>query len=100
MNPFELSFQKLPGPILTPSEKGFDSKNTYNPAVVMRRGIFVMLYRAEAKGEEITGRMGLALSMDGVNFIKHPEPVLEPEYEWERAGIEDRGWLGSGRPIT
>jgi predicted GH43/DUF377 family glycosyl hydrolase len=89
LNLYEFSFQKLPGPVLTPSKKGFDSKNTYNPAVIIRRGTFVMLYRAEAKGEEITGRIGLALSRDGVNFVKHPEPVLEPEYRWEGAGVED-----------
>ncbi|WP_449353737.1 glycoside hydrolase family 130 protein [Thermococcus celer] len=86
---YEFRFEKLPGPVLSPSKEGFDSKNTYNPAVVERRGKVVMLYRAEAKGEGITGRIGLALSRDGVNFIRHPEPVMEPEYGWERLGVED-----------
>ncbi|ASJ07914.1 glycosidase [Thermococcus siculi] len=89
MNPFEFHFKKFPNPVLSPSDGGFDSKNTYNPAVVMHRGTFVMLYRAEAKGERTTGRMGLALSTDGVNFIRHPEPVVEPEYSWEKVGVED-----------
>ncbi|NJE05013.1 glycosidase [Thermococcus sp. M36] len=89
MNPFELRFQKLSNPVLSPSKEGFDSKNTYNPAVIKHRGTFVMLYRAEAKGEKITGRIGLALSGDGINFVRHPEPVMEPEYGWEKVGVED-----------
>ncbi|WP_240924336.1 glycoside hydrolase family 130 protein [Thermococcus sp. 21S7] len=89
MNPYEFRFEKLPNPVLSPSDGGFDSKNVYNPAVVKRRGKTVMLYRAEAKEEEITGRIGLALSEDGIRFIKHPEPVMEPEYGWESLGVED-----------
>nr|WP_048056577.1 glycoside hydrolase family 130 protein [Thermococcus sp. 4557] len=89
LNPYEFRFEKLSKPMLSPSDEGFDSKNTYNPAVVKRRGKVVMLYRAEAKGEKITGRIGLALSEDGINFIRHPEPVMEPEYEWEKLGVED-----------
>ena len=89
MNPYEFRFEKLPKPVLSPSDEGFDSKNVYNPAVVKRRGKVVMLYRAEARGENITGRIGLALSEDGINFIRHPEPVMEPEYEWEKLGVED-----------
>ncbi|WP_258083854.1 glycoside hydrolase family 130 protein [Thermococcus thermotolerans] len=89
MNPYEFRFEKLPKPVLSPSDEGFDSKNVYNPAVVKRRGKVVMLYRAETKGEKITGRIGLALSEDGINFIRHPEPVMEPEYSWESLGVED-----------
>ena len=91
MSPSELyfSFRKLQKPVLAPSEEGFDSKNTYNPAVVLRRRTFVMLYRAEAKGDKVTGRIGLALSEDGINFVRHPEPVMEPEYGWEKTGVED-----------
>jgi len=97
LSPSELKFRKLPKPVLAPSRKGFDSKNTYNPAVVLRRGAFVMLYRAEAEGEKITGRIGLALSRDGVNFVKYPEPVVEPEYSWEKVGVEDPRVVGIGK---
>ncbi len=91
MSPFKFcfKFKKLSKPVLSPSKSGFDSENVYNPAVVYRRGTFAMLYRAEAKGDSTTGRIGLALSEDGVKFIKHPEPIVEPEYRWERAGVED-----------
>ncbi|AFK22593.1 glycoside hydrolase family 130 protein [Pyrococcus sp. ST04] len=80
--------RKFPFPILLPSSKGFDSKNTYNPGVIYHRGKFVMLYRAEGD-DNVTGRIGLAISEDGITFLKHPEPVLEPEYSWERRGVED-----------
>lgn len=81
--------KKLPKPILSPSKEGFDSKNIYNPALIKERDTIVMLYRAESKNNDITGRIGLALSKDGVHFIKHPEPVIEPEYSWEKKGVED-----------
>ncbi|WP_457742353.1 glycoside hydrolase family 130 protein [Thermococcus sp.] len=89
MNTYRFEFKKLPRPVLSPSNEGFDSKNVYNPAVIKRRGKVVMLYRAESKKDGVTGRIGLALSEDGVNFIRHPEPVVEPEYQWERIGVED-----------
>ncbi|KPU63176.1 glycosidase [Thermococcus sp. EP1] len=81
--------EKLPQPIISPSEEGFDSRNTYNPAVIKERNRIVMLYRAESKDDKITGRIGLAISEDGINFLQHPEPVIEPEYKWESAGVED-----------
>lgn len=81
--------QKLHHPILKPSKEGFDSRNVYNPAVVKVKDTVVMLYRAESKEDKITGRIGLALSQDGINFVRHPEPVLEPEHDYEIMGVED-----------
>jgi predicted GH43/DUF377 family glycosyl hydrolase len=54
------------------------------------------LYRAEDSIGKFAGtsRIGLAWSMDGLHFTKHPTPVLYPEndslykYEWE-GGCED-----------
>lgn len=80
--------KKLSFPILSPSEEGFDSKNIYNAAVIKERDTIVMLYRAEGR-DDITGRIGLALSKDGVEFLRHPEPVIEPEHEYEKKGVED-----------
>jgi len=81
--------KKIPQPILSPSREGFDSRNIYNPAVVKEKDRIVMLYRAESKDDNLTGRIGLAISYDGINFFRHPEPVMEPEYPWESAGVED-----------
>ncbi|MFA4669434.1 glycoside hydrolase family 130 protein [Pyrococcus kukulkanii] len=80
--------RKLPFPILLPSADGFDCKNAYNPSVIYRKGKFVMLYRGECEDGK-TGRIGLAISEDGINFTKFPEPVIEPEYSWEAKGVED-----------
>lgn len=81
--------KKLPFPILAPANEGFDSKNTYNPALIKERDTVIMLYRAETKDDEITGRIGLALSKDGIEFLRHPEPIMEPEYDYEKRGVED-----------
>jgi predicted GH43/DUF377 family glycosyl hydrolase len=48
-----------------------------------------MLYRAEAGGDGCTGRIGIAGSKDGINFTRHPEPVLYPEHNYEKGGCED-----------
>ena len=81
--------KKIPQPILSPSREGFDSRNIYNPAVVKEKDRILMLYRAESEKDNLTGRIGLAISYDGINFFRHPEPVIEPEYLWESAGVED-----------
>lgn len=75
-------------PILSPSESGFESSGTFNPAVIKRGDKFVMLYRAQdAAG---TSRLGYAESTDGVHFIKQFGAVLAPEAEYEKGGgVED-----------
>ena len=75
-------------PILSPQGKTWESAGTFNPAVVMRDGKFVMLYRAQdAAG---TSRLGYAESSDGIHFTRRPEPVLSPETDYEKdGGVED-----------
>jgi len=75
-------------PILSPSESGFESSGTFNPAVIRRGDKFVMLYRAQdAAG---TSRLGYAESTNGVRFIKRFGAVLAPEAEYEKGGgVED-----------
>jgi predicted GH43/DUF377 family glycosyl hydrolase len=75
-------------PILSPSESGFESSGTFNPAVIRRGDKFVMLYRAQdAAG---TSRLGYAESTNGVHFTKRFGAVLAPEAEYERGGgVED-----------
>lgn len=75
-------------PILGPTGRGFDAERVYNPAVIIKDGIFWMFYRAEA-GDGCTGRIGLAKSEDGIYFIRYPEPVIVPEYDYEAGGCED-----------
>src|SRR6516225_4918389 len=64
------------GPILSPQGDGWESAGTFNPAVVMHDGKYVMLYRAQDKHG--TSRLGYAESTDGIHFIRRREPVLSP----------------------
>ena len=74
----------------------WEEKDVFNPAAVVRHDTLFLLYRAEDKiGKHAgTSRIGLAWSMDGLHFTKHPVPVLYPDndslkkYEWE-GGCED-----------
>src|SRR5437667_893497 len=75
-------------PILAPRGSGWESAGTFNPAVVMREGKFVMLYRAQDVNG--TSRLGYAESADGIHFMRRPEPVLSPEAPYEKdGGVED-----------
>jgi beta-1,2-mannosidase len=75
-------------PILTPRGHTWQSVGTFNPAVVLHNGRFVMLYRAQDKNG--TSRLGYAESSDGIHFARRPEPVLSPETNYDReGGVED-----------
>jgi len=56
--------------------------DVFNPAAVEKDGKIFLLYRAEDNPAAILGgrtsRIGLAYSTDGINFTKHPSPVLYP----------------------
>jgi beta-1,2-mannosidase len=75
-------------PILSPQGTTWESAGTFNPAVILHNGKFVMLYRAQdASG---TSRLGYAESRDGIHFKRRPEPVLSPEAPYEKdGGVED-----------
>lgn len=71
-------------------------KDVFNPAAVVRNDTLFLLYRAEDKIGKYAGtsRIGLAWSLDGLHFTKHPSPVFYPDndaqkiLEWE-GGCED-----------
>lgn len=72
--------------------------DVFNPGAIVRNDTVFVLFRAEDNPEAILGgrtsRIGLAYSTDGINFTKHPQPVLYPdndEYsQWDQpGGIED-----------
>jgi predicted GH43/DUF377 family glycosyl hydrolase len=94
-------------PVLQPGSNSFldpmtnrtvawESKNVFNPAIVVRRDTVFMLYRAQDSIGKPggTSRIGLAFSTDGLHFTKTPRPVFYPEpdayqaYEWQ-GGVED-----------
>jgi len=82
-------FTKYAGnPILTPQGDGFESWAVFNPAVILKDHTFCMLYRAQDHNG--TSRIGLAKSVDGINFTRRPEPVLSPTEPYEIwGGCED-----------
>lgn len=70
----------------------WEERNVLNPSAVVRDGRVYMIYRAQ--DQQMTSRLGLAVSEDGVHFTKQPEPILYPDnddmkgLEWP-GGIED-----------
>lgn len=77
-------------PILTPQGDTWQSKDVFNPAAWSDGETIYLLYRAEDStgiGDwNGTSRIGLATSSNGYHFIREPEPVFEPEEEWELPG--------------
>jgi predicted GH43/DUF377 family glycosyl hydrolase len=86
--PFGTWRRVLDAPVLSPRGNDWESAGTFNPAVVLRDGKAVMLYRAQDK--EGTSRLGYAESADGIHFTARNEPVLSPSEEYEKnGGVED-----------
>ena len=75
-------------PILAPTGTSWESAGTFNPAVVLKGGKFIILYRAQ--DSDGTSRLGYAESDNGTDFRRRAEPVLQPETDYEKdGGVED-----------
>lgn len=75
-------------PIVSPQGNTWESAGAFNPAVIVRDGKFVMLYRAQNPAG--TSRLGYAESSDGIHFTRRRQPVLNPEADYEKdGGVED-----------
>jgi len=75
-------------PILIPQGDGFESKATFNPCTILKNDTIYMLYRAQ--DEKLCSTIGLAWSIDGVNFNRLKKPVIKPEFDYEiPGGCED-----------
>jgi len=73
---------------IAPRGNGWEAAGTFNPAVVVRQGKVVMLYRAQDK--QGTSRLGYAESADGLHFTRRDDPVLSPSADYEKdGGVED-----------
>lgn len=91
-------------PILSPSanEKfacpvskqlvAWSERNVLNPAAVVKDGKVYLLFRSQ--DQQMTSRLGLAISEDGLHFTRMEAPVFYPaedsmkKYEWP-GGVED-----------
>lgn len=62
-------------------EIGWEAKDVFNPAAVVKDDRVYLLYRAEDHEGKYAGtsRVGMAVSEDGLHFQTMPEPVLYPE---------------------
>ncbi len=101
----------VPAPVISPDKSSlfddpirrapvhWEALHTFNPAAVVRGGKIYVLYRAEDDTGEMqiglhTSRLGLASSVDGVNFMRLRQPVFYPapdaqqSREWP-GGVED-----------
>ena len=73
-------------------EVRWEEKNVLNPSAIVKDGKVYLIYRAQ--DIEMTSRLGLAVSDDGLHFTKQPSPVFYPDsdemkkYEW-KGGVED-----------
>lgn len=86
--PFTSWHRASEDPILSPENDSWESAGTFNPAVVLDNGKFIMLYRAQDKAG--TSRLGYAESKDGIHFTRRPQPVFFPETDYEKdGGVED-----------
>ena len=83
---------------ITERPQQWQKADVFNPGAIVRNDTVFMLFRAEDNPEAILGgrtsRIGLAYSIDGVNFTKYPEPVLFPDLDefqqWDHpGGVED-----------
>jgi predicted GH43/DUF377 family glycosyl hydrolase len=109
--PWLLGFEKTDlNPILAPDSNyvfmdpvtgediQWQKADVFNPAAIVRNDTVYLLFRAEDNPDAILGgrtsRIGLAYSLDGIHFVKYPEPVLYPDNDafkkWDYpGGVED-----------
>lgn len=86
-----IKFERHPkNPILAPDKyHTWEDRAVFNPGVALYKGKFYLLYRAIGEYLQYISSVGLATSVDGVNFERKPEPVLKPLEDYEKYGIED-----------
>lgn len=85
-------------PILKPTNRGWENKLVFNPAVVQLEGKTHLLYRAH--GEENVARFGYA-RLSGIDEVEErlPYPVFSPGEWFEPDGVEDPRLVTIGNRI-
>ena len=77
-------------PILIPQDAVWENKAVFNPAVVLFRSEWYLIYRAQ--GEDDVSRLGMArLASPAEVAERKPEPIFgpDPDSEYEVMGVED-----------
>ena len=79
---------KREGIILKPSKQEYETVAVLNPAVVQTGNTLEMFYRAVQKDNYST--IGYCVLEGPLKVVKRAmEPVLHPEYDYEKQGVED-----------
>jgi predicted GH43/DUF377 family glycosyl hydrolase len=74
-------------PVFRPSTDGsWDNSSVYAAKVVFSGGSYHMWYTGNGQ-TNATPRIGYASSSDGVNWVRHPSPVLLTGAGWESKGV-------------
>ena len=79
---------KNEGIILEGSESGFDNQAVLNPACVEINGITHMFYRG-VRREDMRSAIGYCQLVDNKIIKRSVDPVIFPEYDYEKSGTED-----------
>lgn len=84
-------FKRHPkNPLLSPIlEHDWEDGAVFNPGATFYNGRFYLFYRAIGDYDHYVSSVGKAVSEDGVNFVRKPEPVIVPKEKYEEFGIED-----------
>lgn len=86
-----MNFERCPeNPILVPDPvHHWENEAVFNPGAVFHNGEFHLLYRAIGKYSYYISHVNHDASANGIHFERKPKPVLKPQEEYERFGIED-----------
>ena len=76
------------GIVLESSENEFDNQAVLNPACIEKNGITHMFYRGVRHGD-MRSSIGYCQLIDNKVIKRSAEPVLFPEYDYEKQGVED-----------
>lgn len=78
---------KNEGIVIEPRELSFEAEGVLNPASVEKDGVIHMFYRAVAKGN--FSSIGYCQIKDGEIVDRWNKPILAPEFDYEKYGMED-----------
>ena len=77
-------------PIIMPNiDHEWEKGGVFNCAATIYENKVLLLYRAIGNYETYVSTFGLALSSDGYNFKTFAEPIMIPDADFEKFGIED-----------
>ena len=78
-----INWTAFPNPVIFPGgTNSWDSKSVSPGAVIKENGIYKMYYNGYSD-EYASWHIGLATSIDGINWIKHSQPILYGTSGWE-----------------